>query len=381
MLVSVVVPAYNADKTLHETLESVAAQTHRNIEAIVVDDGSTDRTAEIARAFSEKDLRFRVVSTANSGVASARNFGVSLSNGCFVAPIDADDLWHPEKIERQLYCALQRPDVGFVYCYFRRINADGRVIKSSSRLDFEGCVFLRSLHVNLAGNGSSPLFRREAIDQVGGYDPRLRERNAQGCEDWLLQILIARTWKVACVPLYLTGYRDTPGAMSKDLEQMARSALEMYSELGRLSSPPGEVAVAAAAFRAKVAADYACDGRLRPAFTHLSSALQESSSIALDRFTATIWRTIVRSSSRNHVRLRRRLGRPALARSGPHFYELASDQAPGPPAKHSEHIRRLSAFEAEVWHAQSRLAMPQVVPAGQSVLAASQVGGAPCARP
>jgi hypothetical protein len=255
------------------------------------------------------------------------------------------------------------------------------VIKSSSPLDFEDCVYLRSLHVNLAGNGSSPLFRREAIDQVGGYDPRLRERNAQGCEDWLLQILIARTWKVAYVPLYLTGYRDSPGAMSKNLEQMARSALEMYSEVGRLGSPPGEVAVAAAAFRAKVAADYACNGRLRPAFTHLSSALQESSSAALDRFTATVWRTIVRSASRNNVRLRRRLGRPAPGRSGPHFRELAPDHAPGSPAKLSKRIRRLAAFEAEVWHAQSRVAMPQFLPVGQSLFAGSQVGGAPCAEP
>jgi glycosyltransferase involved in cell wall biosynthesis len=110
-LVSVIVAAYNAEATLAETLRSALAQSYRPVEIILVDDGSTDRTAEIASSFAEVIL----IRQANAGVAAARNAGIRASRGEWLAPLDADDLWHPAKLERQVAAALAAPELpGFV---------------------------------------------------------------------------------------------------------------------------------------------------------------------------------------------------------------------------------------------------------------------------
>src|SRR4051794_3877496 len=101
-LVTVVVPAHNAAATLRQTLASIAAQTYRDLEIVVVDDGSTDDTSAIAAEFAHLDRRVRLVSQANAGVAAARNKGIALARGEYVAPVDADDLWEPTKIEKQV---------------------------------------------------------------------------------------------------------------------------------------------------------------------------------------------------------------------------------------------------------------------------------------
>jgi glycosyltransferase involved in cell wall biosynthesis len=100
-LVSVIVPAFNAATTLAEALGSALAQTYKNIEILVVDDGSTDATAAIAREFAAADGRVSLVRRSNGGIAAARNSGIAVSKGAYIAPLDADDLWHPTKIEKQ----------------------------------------------------------------------------------------------------------------------------------------------------------------------------------------------------------------------------------------------------------------------------------------
>ena len=122
-LVSVIVPAYNAAATIGETLRSALAQTYPQLEVLVVDDGSTDATADIVRSFVARDPRVRLLQQANAGVAAARNLAIAQSRGAYVAPLDADDLWHPQKIALQLE-ALRRggPRVGVVYCWWRVID-------------------------------------------------------------------------------------------------------------------------------------------------------------------------------------------------------------------------------------------------------------------
>src|SRR5689334_7548849 len=115
-MVSAVVPAYNAEATLRETLESVRSQTHERLEIIVVDDGSTDGTVAIVEAQQQIDPRIRLIRQKNAGVATARNAGAAAAKGAYLAPVDADDLWHPTKIERQLAAfAHAGPEVGLVY--------------------------------------------------------------------------------------------------------------------------------------------------------------------------------------------------------------------------------------------------------------------------
>lgn len=227
-LISVVIPAYNAQETLEETIESVCHQSHENLEIIVVNDGSTDGTEGIARNCAARDARIQVLTKSNGGVAAARNAGIAASTGAFVALVDADDLWHAKKLELQLSALTSSgPTTGFAYTLYHHIDAESQVTGSGGEV-VTGPAFLRALLMNYVGNGSSLLIRREALDAVGGYDPSLHAAGVQGCEDYLIQTLMARDWKVVCVPQYLTYYRQTAGAMSTDRVRMLRSQLKMF---------------------------------------------------------------------------------------------------------------------------------------------------------
>ena len=222
--VSVVIPAYNAGRTLGETLRSAMAQTHAELEILVVDDGSTDETPHVVEALAAMDGRIRLLRQANAGVAAARNAGIAASNGEFVAPLDSDDLWHPAKIERQLRVFCEGGDsLGLVYSWFALINRHSRVIQLRHRPRQQGNVLAALAYRNFVGNGSSALIRRSAFDQTGGYDPSLRARGGQGCEDWKLYFEIAERHHFGVVPEPLTGYRDLPDNMSSDVLQMLRS--------------------------------------------------------------------------------------------------------------------------------------------------------------
>lgn len=209
-----IVPAFNAEATLADALRSARAQTYGNVEIVVVDDGSTDRTAGIAAGFPGVTL----LRQPNRGLAAARNAGIAASTGDWLAPLDADDLWHPAKLERQVAAALAAPaPPGFVYCWVRYVDGEGRVSGSAPRHAIEGRAIHRHLHVNFVGMGGQALFRRDAVEAVGGYDESL-ERS----EDLLLQYQLAARWPVAVVPEYLVGYRRAGGQLSADRRAMLR---------------------------------------------------------------------------------------------------------------------------------------------------------------
>ncbi len=223
-LVSVVIPAYNCQMTIDETLRSVRAQTHRRLEIIVVDDGSQDGSAAVVEAHAATDRRVRLIRQANGGVAAARNTGIDAATGELVAPIDADDLWQPHKIERQLQVmAAGGEPVGLVYCWSAVIDARGRVTGRDGRPGHRGRVIPQLLYGNFVGNGSCALMRKDALLAAGGFDPTLRARGAQGCEDWQLYLTIAESHQFALVGEELVGYRRLAGAMSGDIAQMLRS--------------------------------------------------------------------------------------------------------------------------------------------------------------
>ena len=221
---SVVIPAFNAGRTIGETLQSVIDQTHGDLEILVVDDGSTDQTGEIATSFAARDQRIRLIRQENGGVASARNSGIAASSGAFIAPLDADDLWHPAKIERQLRVFEENDDrMGLVYTWFALIDHRSRVMQLRHRPNHEGEVLAPLAFHNFIGNGSSAMFRREALAHTGGYDTMLRARGGQGCEDWKLYFQIAERYQFGLVRQALTGYRHLEDNMSSDVLQMLRS--------------------------------------------------------------------------------------------------------------------------------------------------------------
>jgi glycosyltransferase involved in cell wall biosynthesis len=239
-LVSVLIPAYNAAATLAETLASVCSQTYRNLEIVVVDDGSVDTTFALASRLSQEDHRIRVLRQDNAGVAAARNLALRHAAGPLVAPVDADYLWHPTKIERQVRRLGEVTDAAIVYCWSVEIDPASRVIER--RLDqdeFEGDVYAALVLTNFLGNASVPLLRRDLAVAVGGWDPSLRARKAQGCEDWQFYLRIARKARFALERAFLVGYRQSPSAMSRQIAAMRRSYnLVMREVSDRRPRPP-----------------------------------------------------------------------------------------------------------------------------------------------
>ena len=236
-LISVVIPAYNAERTIGETLRSVRSQTCTAIEIIVVDDGSTDGTRVLVESLAAEDTRIRLLSQQNTGVAAARNLGWKDAHSDLIAFIDADDLWAPTKLERQLaVMQAEGEKTGLVYTWFVIINQRSRVLWLVKGRDIKGDVLAECFLGNFIGHSSSPLVRRSALIEAGGFDSGLHHAGAHGCEDILLYFRIARRYHFGLVPEYLTGYRVVAGRMSSDRHRMLRS-FELVADEMRLLYP------------------------------------------------------------------------------------------------------------------------------------------------
>ncbi|MCJ2180071.1 glycosyltransferase family 2 protein [Novosphingobium album (ex Hu et al. 2023)] len=231
-LISVVIPAYNAQDTIAQTLRSVQAQTYSALEIIVVDDGSRDDTARIVEQFAADDQRIRLVRQENAGVARARNNGWHQARSDIIAFVDADDLWTQDKIACQ-YAALQAagPRAGLVYSWYVMIDDGNRVTYRGEGPTFAGAVLDTLLINNFIGNGSAVLARREAIAAANGYEPALFDASAQGCEDILFYCRVAEHYEFAVVEDYQIGYRQLPNAMSANLPRMLRSWIMVLDEM------------------------------------------------------------------------------------------------------------------------------------------------------
>jgi glycosyltransferase involved in cell wall biosynthesis len=225
-LISVVIPVRNGERYIGRTLRSVLDQSYRNIEVIVVDDGSTDSSLAIAKEVAANDPRVRYHSGPRAGVAAARNCGIAQARGEFIAPVDADDLWHKDKLLLQLN-ALRKAGArtGVAYCWSIFIDETDNTISGKMRRPprFEGDVLPALLEENFLGNASTPLIRRAYLDLVGGYDPGLYLDGAQGAEDWKLYLALAEIGEFTLVPRYLVGYRKPQDSMSANFVTMQKS--------------------------------------------------------------------------------------------------------------------------------------------------------------
>ncbi|EKU99181.1 glycosyl transferase [Leptolyngbya sp. PCC 7375] len=214
-LVSVVIPAYNAEQFIERTLISVLDQTYCHLEIIVVDDGSCDRTPDIVRSLMNQDRRIALFQQPNQGVAAARNLAIQKANGTFIAPLDADDIWYPNNIEKQLRTIQNAgPKIGVTYAWSFDIDHHDHRLEGFRAANISGNVYLTLIGHNFLGNASASLIRRECFDIVGGYDNSFKAQNAGGCEDWDLYLRIAEKFHFTAVPEFLIGYRRTLDSMS-----------------------------------------------------------------------------------------------------------------------------------------------------------------------
>jgi glycosyltransferase involved in cell wall biosynthesis len=225
-LVSIIIPAYNASKYIARTLDSACAQTYSNLEIIVVNDGSTDGTPRIVAEAMISDPRIRMITTVNRGVAEARNIGIEMAAGSYLAFLDADDLWHPTKIEKQVRALEALPLAwGGVYTLYYFINDADEILGAGGSRFERGYIYARHISSKFVGNGSALLVRREVIDIIGGFDPSYAAAGIGGCEDLDFELKLFARYKIEAVPERLVGYRVYPGNMSSDAGRMAFSLI------------------------------------------------------------------------------------------------------------------------------------------------------------
>jgi len=242
-LVSIIVPAYNAERFLGDALASVCAQSHAAIEVIVCDDCSTDATPDIARGTGDDRVRY-LRNDRTLGGYGAMNRGVRESRGEYVAIFHADDVYDPRIVERELAFLGDHADAGAVFCLDRFIDETGheydrlRLPPSLARVElFDTALVAESLlrHKNTFLRTPSVMFRRVAFDAVGGFD---QERFGIAADlDMWARLSIA--WRIGLVHEYLMGYRHYTAQWSKQYERMRTEPEMFFAVMDRHLSRPG----------------------------------------------------------------------------------------------------------------------------------------------
>lgn len=209
ILVSIIVPCYNQSHFLNESLQSVLDQTYVDWECIIVNDGSLDNTESIAQQWCEKDNRFSYLYKENGGLSSARNAGITKSDGEYILPLDADDYIQKDYLSKLVPKLYQDESLAIVSCYSEFFK------KSLNNIIFElkpeGTTYHYLLYVNQLI--ATSLFRKICWEEVGGYDETMKK----GFEDWEFWIAITkRGWKYKVIEEFLFYYRKSKKSMLVD---------------------------------------------------------------------------------------------------------------------------------------------------------------------
>jgi glycosyltransferase involved in cell wall biosynthesis len=219
-LISIVIPSYNGAAFLTEAVDSALNQTYHPTEVIIVDDGSTDDTRSVLERYGD---RIRYVYQKNRGLAGARNSGIMVSNGSFLAFLDSDDVWFPEKLEKQYPFFLRDQRIGLVHSdvYDWYPERGEKAINNCGRHCFDGDC-LSQLYKENRVLPSSVVLKKHCIDSVGVFDEKLRS-----AEDWDLWIRVARRFLFGYVDEPLVLYRQHIGNMSRNYALMHEGELQV----------------------------------------------------------------------------------------------------------------------------------------------------------
>jgi glycosyltransferase involved in cell wall biosynthesis len=229
-LVSVIIPAYNAERTILETITSVLRQSFTDFELIVINDGSTDHTLE--RLESIHDERLRVLTFDNAGLEAARNRGIQHAYGQFISFIDADDLWTGDKLARQLDALRRLPCAGVAYSWTAFIDEEGKFLFAKEPVYVEGHVFTSLLVDNFIASGSNVLIRRECVESIGLFDPCFR-----GYGDWDYFLRASVHWPFVMVPRYQILYRLSLQSMSSTVDVLEEAMIAVVQKALQAAAP------------------------------------------------------------------------------------------------------------------------------------------------
>jgi len=235
-LVDVVIPAFNAEKYIAQTLESVALQGDIVQSIIVINDGSNDKTAQIVDNFStaHPSLTITLINQTNRGLANARNTGIKVASAPYIALLDADDIWLGAKLQKQLHLFAkgQIANLGAVYCDYVLINASSSPITGKNLIihpTLRGNVYSKLLTGNfISGSGSSILIKADIFREIGYFDETLK-----ASEDWDMWLRISRKYQFDYVDEALVQIRVHASNMQKDFSRMLASELAMLNKFAQ----------------------------------------------------------------------------------------------------------------------------------------------------
>lgn len=223
--VSVLIATYNCAALLPQAIDSALRQSYRDFEIIVIDDGSTDHARAVVEEYQKQyPEKIRYIYQENQGLAIARNTGIKAAQGGYLALLDADDIWRPDRLEKGMETIESGPGIGLVHANITRVDENGMTLSTPLRdlkyltgPMFEN-IFLRKADISCP----TVLFRKACCDEVGLFDPRLARL---GCEDRELWLRIARKFRIVYIDRVLALYRVRLNSMSNNQQKMLKARL------------------------------------------------------------------------------------------------------------------------------------------------------------
>ena len=229
MLVSIIMPVYNGQLYIIESIESVLAQTYENWELIIVNDGSTDKTEEIIFKFQNLSNKVKYFYKVNEGQVKATNFGILKSNGEYVAFLDSDDLWENDKLNRQINFILKNKNVDFLYSKYNSIDENGNLLCTNNSHD--SLNHYKDLLKRCFIGRLTVIVKKSILIELNLFDEFLHST-----DDWDMWIRISEKFKLSFLDEVVASYRIHPQSMSKNLYNQLLNVSKVYSKHVYLNS-------------------------------------------------------------------------------------------------------------------------------------------------
>jgi glycosyltransferase involved in cell wall biosynthesis len=235
-MISIICSIYNSNKTLPQMIESVLNQTYKNFELILINDGSIDNSLKIIQEFADKDNRIVIIDKKNSGLTKSLNVGLKKAKGKYIARIDADDIWYPDKLQKQIDFLERNLYYALIGTAYNEIDENGKVIFQKQRLPL--LITDEEIRNNIAKFNpffhSSVMFRKEILDIIGFYNEEFKY--TQDYEFW---IRIMTKYKVTNLPEVLASrrYSDNMISIKKEKEQRMYAIKAKFLAIKLLKKP------------------------------------------------------------------------------------------------------------------------------------------------
>jgi glycosyltransferase involved in cell wall biosynthesis len=232
-LVTIIIPTFNRAYILPRAIESILNQTMKDWELLIIDDGSTDNTEKLIVTFQEKSKNIIYIKQPfNKGVTAARNVALSRARGIYIAFLDSDDVWMPEKLQKQTAILDSKPEVGLVYTGAIFVN-DRTGEKRIKHTTVEGDIHAQEIIDNPIGSPSRVILRKEVFSTVGLFDEQF-----SNLEDWEMWIRITRKYSVAAINKPLINYTESDDSMSINPQKLIEGYKKLWDKYPVETSTP-----------------------------------------------------------------------------------------------------------------------------------------------